>query len=52
MKNNPKIQKLIEDGAKTVADAFIIADRHMYAGTLFEEVLNVANDCDVTKFLL
>jgi len=48
MKNNPKIQKLIADGAKTVADAFIMADEHMYVGTIFEEVLNVAKTCDVT----
>lgn len=49
MKNNPKIQKLIEAGAKTVADAFIMADEHMYTGTIFEEVLNFAKVCDVTK---
>ena len=48
MKNNHKIQKLILDGAETVADVFIMADEHMYAGTIFEEVVNFVKTCNVT----
>ena len=49
MKNNPKIQKLIADGGKTVADMFIMSDEHMYTGTIFEEVIDFVKQHDVTK---
>lgn len=50
MKNNPKIQKLIDSGAKTVADAFIMADECMYTGTIFEEIIDAVKTCDTSSY--
>ncbi|MBE5813429.1 MAG: HD domain-containing protein [Clostridiales bacterium] len=48
MKENSEIQKFISNGAKTVADVFIMADEHMYVNTIFKEIVDFVKDYNVS----